>query len=245
MQVPLQRGDCNYTAHDPQGHDLAAALLATDRRTLALQALMRATRAPEATRALARYTLALTFELPPLGFSSLFLAPSHRAAGAVVATAAGDERPPSALQPPPLPACAAETALYALAVADAYNQRLDPSALQTPPLPDALSGPRPLLRPESTSIENEHLKLELSGLTGTLEAVTLKATGERIPVALDLVYWQSVREGGAYIMRPSAQVRHTLWHSVRPAAGGLHTLDGPRAPCRCPCRGPLAAAVRR
>lgn len=207
LQVPLARGDCNYTVVDPQGQALPAVLLATDRRTLALQALLHAVGAPEASSpeaSLSPFLLAITPQLPPLGFSSVFLTPAQNAGSSITTSNDKGAFSTRALQHPPLPQCAAESALSEFPRSERALQLLPLAAT-------AVDQPLPLQWEAGKVMENEHLRLEFGSLSGSLQAVLLKQSGQRIELALDMVYWQSVRWGGAYIMRPSAQVCFVSW----------------------------------
>lgn len=58
-------------------------------------------------------------------------------------------------------------------------------------------------------LENDHLKVLFNGMTGKIAAMQHKGTGQWLEVSLDLIYWESLTQvpyGGAYIMRPGAQV---------------------------------------
>jgi hypothetical protein len=192
---------------DPQGQTLPAALLPSDRRTLALQALLHAVHTPEASStqaSLSPFSLAIAPQLPPLGYASVFLTPAAREASSI-ATSNGKEASveesfmAGAVQHLALPECAAESALREFAPSERALQLL-------PLVATAVDKPSPLHAAARRTIENKHLKLEFGGPSGGLQAVVLKQSGERVEVALDMVYWQSTRGGGAYIMRPSAQV---------------------------------------
>ena len=127
LQVPLSRIDCNYTVTDSVGAVLPSALLPVAPATAALQALMHATGAPAArflsngTRAVCH--LALQVTAPPLGYTSIFLAPhaapAHANAAALALAGGGAEAlttpaiAVTAPQAPPLAAAAAAASLLA------------------------------------------------------------------------------------------------------------------------------------
>jgi Glycosyl hydrolases family 38 C-terminal domain len=205
--VPLVRGDCNYTASDAAGAPLATALLATPRPTRALQALLAAVNATEASAHIrSACALALQVAAPPLGYTSVFLAPRHGHGNE--SASRGDEsdaRAPARLasaapalettvvQAPPLATNAIEAAAAALGASIAPASGSD----------ELLAHPRAGL----AAIENEHLRLEFDSVTGTLEAIYNKRAGVGARVRLDLTYFESTRGGGAYLMRPGSQAR--------------------------------------
>jgi hypothetical protein len=62
-------------------------------------------------------------------------------------------------------------------------------------------------------IENDKLRLDFDPLSGLLASVTHKESGVKVRVSMGLTYWESRRDppfGGAYIMRPDAQVLYML-----------------------------------
>jgi hypothetical protein len=210
VQVPLSRQTCNYTATDASGHSLASALLPVSHKTAALQSLLHAVRASGAFAGRSFYTLALQASVPPLGFTSVFLVPE--ASGEGKAPLATRDRPSqtrqaphshstalktAVLHPSDLAVCAVEAALAEL------GSSLDNTPFLEPPARD--SGP--------VVLENGKLRLEFDVATGTLAAVTHKDSGLRAAVQVDLVYWESNRGGGAYLMKPGAQVRVRALHS--------------------------------
>ena len=207
MQVPLARSNCNYTATDATGAALPSALLATPRPTLALQSLLRAVRAPEAAflrksgTPRANFHAAFRADTPPLGFTSVFLAPrahaaseSDSAASTPVATVA---LPPLALETCAVQAPPLATNAIARAAHEHDSHASDVAEAALPPVATA----------HSYIIENSELALEFDPLTGSLAAVTRKSEGVRVRARLDLVYFESTRGGGAYLMLPGAQVR--------------------------------------
>lgn len=202
--MPLSRGDCSYTATDALGHSLTSALLPVSRKTAALQSLLHAVHALEASTSRSFYTLAIQALVPPLGFTSVFLVPEAPGLGeAPVATrdiSSQSSRAPrsrapeletTVLQPPALAACAVEAALAELG-----------SSLDSVPFWES-----PARKSGSVVLENGKLRLEFDVATGTLAAVTRKDGGLRAAVRVDVVYWESNRGGGAYLMKPGAQVR--------------------------------------
>ena len=148
----------------------------------------------------------LQVPVPPLGFTSVFLAPAEdRGASGVVPAAAASATAlaaavaplaveSAAVQAPALEGegCAVEAALVALG-----------GALQIADVP----GP-PARQMGPVTLENDKLRLEFDGARGLLAAVLHKSSGLRAAVQLDMVYFESWRNGGAYLMRPDAQVRN-------------------------------------
>jgi Glycosyl hydrolases family 38 C-terminal domain len=246
-QVPLVRGDCNYTASDAAGAPLATALLATPRPTRALQALLASVNATEASAALrSAYALALQVAAPPLGYTSVFLAPRHGHGNE--SASHGDEsdaRAPARLdgtvpalemtvvQAPPLATNAIEAGAAALGASMALrsgSNELSPRA-----------GP--------AAIENEYLRLDLDSVTGTLEAIYNKRASVGARVQLDLTFFESTLGGGAYIMRPGSQARlparalHLLSSLCVVFALQLALLSVPHARCSGQCCGSMCTAA--
>ena len=137
---------------------------------------------------------------PPLGYTSVFLAPrtsasaGHGATTPVTTLAATTPASETfALQAPPLGTSAIEAAAQALGGALAVPLPAPRSSIV------ASKGP--------ITLENEHLALEFDRMSGTLAAAVHKQTRRRVRLAMDVVYFESTRGGGAYLMTPGAQVR--------------------------------------
>lgn len=205
--MPLARPDCHYAAVDANSRELILGVLPVSQATWCVQELLALYDVlPAATTGW--YEAVFQASVPAVGYSTVLLIPNAAPAALAANATLPDMRA--------LDSAAVSTAVSFMPLPDSAPAWHDAScpdcaavALRAGAAVARLA-PAVLALPGATAlIENEHLALRFDRVTGRLASVVHKETGQRVRVDIDLVYWESKNEaplGGAYIMRPGAQV---------------------------------------
>lgn len=207
VQVPLARPDCHYAAVDANSQEVLLGVLPVSQATWCVQELLALYDALPAA-ASGWYEAVFQAFVPAVGYSTVLLIPN----AAPAALAANATLPDMHA----LDTAAASTAVSFMPLPDVAHAWHDAScpdcaavALRAGAALARVAPAVPALPGAAAIIENEHLALRFDRVTGRLASVVHKESGQRVRVDIDLVYWESKTEapfGGAYIMRPGAQV---------------------------------------
>lgn len=199
--MPLARPDCHYAAVGADSQEVLLGILPISQATWCVQQLLALYDALPASAA-GWYEAVFQAAVPALGYSTVLLIPN----AAPAALAANATLPDMHA----LDSAAVSTAVSFVPLPDSTHAwHAAAVALRAGSTAARLAPPTPALPGAAAVVENEHLALRFDRLTGRLASVEHKETGQRVRVEVDLVYWESKNSapyGGAYIMRPGAQV---------------------------------------